>query len=165
MGELIRSRSRRRSENRSMTLEQALQKLHQTGKPVEISWLWDGGIDVNAGGEEMNFKHVADVLLWLNHWYGLGHAAEADRLTVELQKMYDSEINVTIRTGGKRIFVGLGNSFQGFQPKGSVAGTSAGLPWLQRAIHEHSPVSQYDVERLGGTFTPEMAEIRNEPRT
>jgi hypothetical protein len=33
------------------------------------------------------------------------------------------------------------------------------LPWLQRAIHEHYPLSKYDVERLGGTFTAEMAEI------
>ena len=29
----------------------------------------------------------------------------------------------------------------------------------QNAIHEHYPFSKYDVERLRGTFTPEMAEI------
>src|SRR5690242_6699241 len=85
------------------TLEHALQQLQESGKPVEISWLWDGGIDVNAGGEEMNFKRIADVLPWLQHWYGLGRVAEASSLADELQKMCDSEINVTIRTGGKRI--------------------------------------------------------------
>jgi hypothetical protein len=37
-----------------MGLEQAIQELHQQGKEVEISWLWDGGVDVNAGGEEKN---------------------------------------------------------------------------------------------------------------
>jgi hypothetical protein len=30
---------------------------------------------------------------------------------------------------------------------------------LQNAIHEHWPVSKYEVERLGGTFTEEMAKI------
>jgi hypothetical protein len=35
------------------------------------------------------------------------------------------------------------------------------LPWLQKAIHKHSAISKYDVERLGGEFTPEMAEYRD----
>src|SRR4051794_21302852 len=29
-------------------LESALQELHEAGKRMEISWLWDGGIEVNA---------------------------------------------------------------------------------------------------------------------
>ena len=33
------------------------------------------------------------------------------------------------------------------------------LPWIQQAIHKHYSISKYDVERLAGTFTPEMAEI------
>ena len=45
------------------TLEQALQELHQEGKPVEISWLWDGGVEVKAGEEERNFRSVAELLL------------------------------------------------------------------------------------------------------
>lgn len=141
------------------TLEQALEQLQKSGKTVEISWLWDGGIDVNAGGEEMNFKHIASVLPWLQHWYGIGRSAETSSLAHELQKIYDSEVNVTIRTGEKEVFVGLGNSFTGFDPQGSVNSVSGILPWLQKAIHDHSPISKYDVERLGGTFTPEMAEI------
>jgi hypothetical protein len=39
-----------------MGLEHALQELHEQGKQVEISWLWDGGIDVKAGDEERNFR-------------------------------------------------------------------------------------------------------------
>ena len=39
-----------------MGLEQALQELHEQGKQVEISWLWDGGVDVKAGDEERNFR-------------------------------------------------------------------------------------------------------------
>jgi hypothetical protein len=43
------------------TLQQALQHLHEAGKPIEISWLWDGGVDVNAGGEGKTFRSVSDV--------------------------------------------------------------------------------------------------------
>ena len=141
------------------TLEQALQQLQEAGIPVEISWLWDGGVEVNAGGEEKVFSAVPEVLQWLQHWYGLGRVGHDDALAQELQKIYDSEINVTILTGGKRIFVGLGNSFAGFERKGSVTSAPGILPWLQEAIHKYIPMSKYDVERLGGTFTPEMAEI------
>jgi hypothetical protein len=35
-----------------MGLEHAFQELHEQGKQVEISWPWDGGIDVKAGDEE-----------------------------------------------------------------------------------------------------------------
>jgi len=44
-----------------MGLTQALQELHEQGKQVEISWLWDGGVDVKAGDEERNFRRIADV--------------------------------------------------------------------------------------------------------
>lgn len=43
--------------------------------------------------------------------------------------------------------------------KGRKAERPTVLPWLQRAIHEPYSMSKYDVERLGGTFTPQMAEI------
>jgi hypothetical protein len=34
--------------------------------------------------------------------------------------------------------------------------------WLQNTIHQHHPISRYDVERLGGIFTAEMTESRDE---
>jgi hypothetical protein len=141
-------------------LEQILQSLHDVGKPVEISWLWDGGVDVNAGGEERNFRSISEVPSWLQHWYGLKSTEpRSDTLDQELQKIYDSEINVTLRTGDKDLFVALGNDFTGFSAEGSLASVADVIPWFQNAIHEHYPFSKYDVERLGGTFTPEMAEI------
>jgi hypothetical protein len=62
------------------------------------------GIEVNAGAEERNFGFASEVLPWLQHWYGLGSRdARSDELEMELQKIYDSEINVTIRVGGNDI--------------------------------------------------------------
>ena len=142
------------------TLEQALQAVHDARKRVEISWLWDGGIDVSAGGEERNFRSISDVPPWLQHWYGLGPTElRSNTLDRELQKIYDSEINVTLRTGDKDLFVALGNDFTGFTAEGKVGRVADVIPWLQNAIHQHYPSSKYDVERLGSTFTPEMAEI------
>lgn len=142
------------------TLEKALQELHDAKKPVEISWLWDGGVEAKAGKEERNFSSVLEVLPWLHHWYGLKPiASRPDAFETELQKIYDSEINVTIRIGGKNVFVALGNDFTGFDAEGKISRTSNILPWLQRAIHKRYSMSKYDVERLGGTFTPPMAEI------
>ena len=132
------------------TLEQALQELHEAEKPVEISWLWDGGIEVKAGEGESAFSTVAGVLPWLQHWYGLKPGASPDALETELQKIYDSEINVTIRVGGKDILVALGNDFTGFALEGTVSRTSDVLSWLQNAIHKRWSISKYDVERLGG---------------
>src|SRR4051812_43508548 len=76
-------------------------------------------------------------------------------LEEELQKMYDSEINVTITwlwDGG--IDVGLGNEFAGFHEEGHVAMVTDVLPWLQNAIAKHYPESKYHVERMGGTWMP-----------
>ena len=142
------------------TLERSLQKLHEARKPVEISWLWDWGVDVKAGEENRNFSSVPEARQWLERWYGLElGGAPPDALETELQRIYDSEINVTIRTGGRKILVALGNDFTGFDPEGKVGSASGILPWLQKAIHKRYPISKYDVERRGGTFTPEMAEI------
>ena len=114
------------------TLEQTLQELHEAGKPIEISWLWDGGVDVKAGGEKRNFRSVPEVQRWLQHRYGLKpREASPDALEMELQKIYDSEINITIRIGRR---VALGNDFTGFDAKGKVSRMSDVLPWLQRAI-------------------------------
>ena len=52
-------------------------------------------LDVKAGDEERNFRSVADVIAWLRHWYGL-RSNERDQLESELQKIYDSEINLEI---------------------------------------------------------------------
>jgi hypothetical protein len=130
------------------TLEQTLQELHAAKRAVEISWLWDGGVGVKAGDEERNFPSVAEVRPWLRRWYGLEPEGTSDVLETELQKIYDSEIHVTIRTGGEGIFVALGTAAPEI------------LHWLQEAIHERYGRSRYDVERLGGTFTPQMTEIR-----
>ena len=141
-------------------LESALQRLHDEGKPIEITWFWDDGVDVKAGDEMRNFRTVAEVLPWLQHWYSLKQTLQkADALETELQKIYDSEINITLRIGGNRISVALGNDFTGFEARGKPASMAEVLPWLQKAIHKHYPMSKYDVERLGGTFTSEMAEI------
>ena len=144
-------------------LEQTLQSLHQAGKRVEITWLWDGGVDVNAGGEERNFRLVSEIAPWLQHWYGVKPSGGySDSLEHELQKIYDSEINITLRTGDNDLFIALGNDFTGFTAEGKLARVADVVSWLQNAIHEHYPSSKYDVERLGGTFTPEMAEIRDD---
>ena len=145
------------------TLEEALQELHEAGKPVEISWLWDGGVEVKAGEEERTFRSVTEVLPWLRHWYGLKSSGTgAYALETELQKIYDSEINVTIRLGGRNIVIALGNDFTGFDAEGKVSRISDILPWIQAAIHERYSMSKYDVERLGGTFTQHMAEIHDQ---
>ena len=104
-------------QNEDMGLGKALQRLHEQKKQVEISWLWDGGVDVREGDEERNFRAVADISPWLRHWYGLG-ANEPDQLENELQKIYDSEIHLTIRTGGERILVALGTDFTGLEREG-----------------------------------------------
>jgi hypothetical protein len=118
-------------------------------------------VDVKAGNETRNFHSVAEILPWLQHWYSLTPTPqEADAsLETELQKIYDSEINITLQIGGNRILVALGNDFTGLEAKGHPASMAEVLPWLQKAIHKHYPMSKYDVERLGGTFTEEMAEI------
>src|SRR4029453_18041860 len=100
-------------------LEAALQELHEAGKRIEISWLWDGGVEVNAEGGGKNFRLASEALPWLQHLFGLkDRGAGADALVTELQKIYDSEINITIRTGGKKVFVGWGTTSRALKPKG-----------------------------------------------
>jgi hypothetical protein len=49
------------------TLEAELQKMYDSEIHVEIGWLWDGGIDVRIGNDEVtgNVGTVAEVLPWL----------------------------------------------------------------------------------------------------
>ena len=103
---------------------------------------------------------MAEVRPWLEHWYGLEPDGKSDALETEIQKIYDSEIHITIRTGGEGIFVALGNDFTGFGAETNVTTAREILAWLQKAIHDRCPRSRYDVERLGGRFTPQMTEIR-----
>ena len=48
-------------------LEQELQKMYDSEIHVDIGWLWDGGIDVSIGNDEVtgNVATVAEVLPWL----------------------------------------------------------------------------------------------------
>ena len=56
-------------------------------------------------------------------------------LAVELQKIYDSEINVTIRwLWDCGIEVRLGDEVNGFLAEETFANAAGILPWLQQAI-------------------------------
>jgi hypothetical protein len=152
------------------TLEQELQKIHDARIGVCITWLWDGGVDVRLLAQdgkpvdETQVRTMDEVLPWLRraiqkHFpsaaYERSRHTTISKLKAELQKVYDSEINIEISwTGDGPIAVKLGNDFYGFDTKGTVAEMSDVLPWLQGAIHEHYAESKYDVERLGGTWKP-----------
>jgi hypothetical protein len=71
---------------------------------------------------------------WLQHQYELKQYLKSDPLETELQKIYDSEINITIRTGGEGILVALGNDFTGFAAETKVRAAREILAWLQKAI-------------------------------
>jgi hypothetical protein len=129
----------------------------------------DGGIDVRlrdrrgAALEEGNVHTVADVLPWLeraikqhnpNSAYSREYRTAAGALQIELQKIYDSEINMEISWIAGPIHVKLGNEFYGFGEESTVSSMASVLPWLQREIHRYHPESKYDVERLGGKWEP-----------
>jgi len=51
--------------------------------------------------ERCSFR-ISEVPAWLQHWYSLKPTGwRSGTLEQELQKIYDSEINVTLRTGDK----------------------------------------------------------------
>jgi hypothetical protein len=151
------------------TLEEELQNIHDARIGVSITWLWDGGVDlrlVHKGGavaDEGSVENVGDVLPWLESAikehirkanYGRGYQTAAGKLQVELQKIYNSEINIEISwTGEGPVAVKLGNEFYGFDAEGAVSKISDVLLWLQKAIHQHHPESKYNVERRGGKWT------------
>src|ERR1700709_1724712 len=65
-------------------------------------------------------------------------------LEIELQKMYDSEINLRIGwlwDGG--IEVRLGDEMNGFLAQETVSSMAEIVPWLQRAISHFYPESAY----------------------
>jgi hypothetical protein len=67
----------------------------------------------------------------------------------ELQKIYDSEINVSFSwlwDGG--IDVKLGDEMNGFVAEANVKLVSAVVPWLQESIAKHFPHSAYNLDRL-----------------
>lgn len=75
-------------------------------------------------------------------------------LASELQKIYDSEINVTISwfwDGG--IDVRLGDQRNGFKAEQNVASMEDIVPWLQLAIAHFYPDSTY-----AESLTPEIRE-------
>ena len=80
-------------------------------------------------------------------------------LEQELQKIYDSEINLSISWMWDAGFdLKLGDEFGGFVEEGQVRSVADIVPWFQEAIAKRYPTSQYHVERMGGTFTPEFVE-------
>src|SRR5271156_5280053 len=88
-----------------------------------------------------------------------GTMAAMGTLEQELQKIYDSEINLSISWMWDAGFdLKLGDEFGGFVEEGQVRGVADILPWFQEAIAKHYPTSQYQVERTGGKFTPQFVE-------
>ncbi len=67
----------------------------------------------------------------------------------ELQRIYDSEINVSISwlwDGG--IDVKLGDEMNGYDAEASLLTVPEILPWLQVQIRKHYPTSKYNLDRL-----------------
>jgi hypothetical protein len=65
-------------------------------------------------------------------------------LAIELQKIYDSEINIEIGwlwDGG--VEVPLGDKMSGYLAGENLASTAEILPWLQEAIAHFFPTSTY----------------------
>ena len=76
-------------------------------------------------------------------------------LALELQKIYDSEINIRIGwlwDGG--IEVRLGYEMNGFMAEETVASLAAIVPWLQEAIAHFYPTSTY-----AASLKPESREL------
>jgi hypothetical protein len=71
-------------------------------------------------------------------------APQVAEATVELQKIYDREINISIGwlwDGG--IEVRLGDEKNGFMAEENVASIAEIVPWLQEAIAHFYPASTY----------------------
>jgi hypothetical protein len=152
------------------SLEEELEKIHEAKIGVSITWLWDGGVDVRVVGRsgaliaETNVETVAEILPWLEAViardcptarYRRGYQAAVGKLQIELQKIYDSEINIEISwLPAGAVHVKLGNEFYGFDEEATVVLIADTLPWLQRAIHDRYSGSRYDVERRGEKWEP-----------
>ena len=78
-----------------------------------------------------------------------------ETLEQELQKIYNSGINVTIWwMCDAGIEVALGNEYAGYDEEGTVQTVAEVVPWLQDAIARHYPDSRYNAERLGSAWSP-----------
>ena len=89
----------------------------------------------------------------------LVHGKVCGTLEEELQKIYDSEINIFLSNMWEAGFeVKLGDEINGFDEEGQVRSVAEILPWLQAAIARHYPNRKYHVERMGGTFQPEFVD-------
>jgi hypothetical protein len=80
---------------------------------------------------------------------GAGSINPFNMLEQELQKIYDSEINIHISwlwDGG--IDLKLGDEMNGYDAEGQIRTVAEIVPWLQKAISKHYPRSQYNLDRL-----------------
>ena len=94
----------------------------------------------------MHFRAPAGRIVYL---FGSARMGGMGTLEEELQKIYDSDIRVSIgwlRGGG--IDVSIGHN----EVTGNVHTVAEVLPWLQDAIARYLPDSKYNVERKGGNF-------------
>src|SRR5215203_4506551 len=67
----------------------------------------------------------------------------------ELQRMYESEINVSISWfWDDGIDLKLGDPMNGFKAEGNVASVAEIVPWLQAAIATHYPTSVYNIAQI-----------------
>jgi hypothetical protein len=93
------------------TLEEELQEIHDAKIGVCITWLWDGVVDVRLVDEkcelvdDTNVENIADILpcvevavkkYFAKANYQRGYQTGAGKLQKELQKIYDSGINIEI---------------------------------------------------------------------
>ena len=119
------------------TLEEGLERIHEAGIGACITWLWDGGVDVRLLAQdgklvdETQVRAIDEVLPWLrkashkhfpNATYEPGRHTTIGNLRAELQKIYDSEINIEISwIENGPIAVKLGNEFYGFDAEARSA--------------------------------------------
>src|SRR3954447_7003804 len=93
-----------------MDLAAELQKIYDSEINVEISWLWDGGIDVRLGDDvngyiaETNVPLVADITAWLQgaiaHFYPT--SAYAKGLPTDLRERAARQI-FAVPTSGAQV--------------------------------------------------------------
>jgi hypothetical protein len=84
----------------------------------------------------------------------MGHNIVMGDLAIELQKIYDSEINVRIGWfWDAGINIRLGDEMNGFEAEETVRSTDEIAPWLQEAIAHFYPDSTY-----AASLSPEVRE-------
>jgi hypothetical protein len=79
-------------------------------------------------------------------------------LEEELQKIYDSEINVEISWfWDSGVAINLGDPMNGYVAQTEVKTMADVIPWLKRAIAKHCPDSTY-IKNLGDSAPAALAE-------